>query len=169
MFWSSQYTTLHLSALAVSLLLALTAFVWPRLSRMGYVVLFAWAAWINWRSALRAPDVYLEYGDLAVSGLYREFIRGIFASHVLIIVATIATGQALIASGLLLGGSPARVALVGATIFLIAIAPLGVGSGFPSSLIMAVGTLRLLFAHDALESQPWSNVVRMRRHHPRHA
>jgi hypothetical protein len=174
MFWSSQYTTLHLSALVVALVLVLTAYVWPRLSRLGYVLLFVWAAWINWRTAWTTPDVYLEYGDLAVSGLYVEFIRGIFASHILLFVGAIATCQALIAAGLLLGDGPARVSLVGATIFLVAIAPLGVGAGFPSSLIMAIGALRLLFAPKALRGRPWSNVVRWSPHPhvhrpPRHA
>lgn len=171
MFWSSHYATPHLSALLVSLVLALTAYMWPRLSRMGYMVLFGWAAWVNWRTALYTPTAYLDYGDLAVSGLYVEFIRGIFATHVLLFVGAIATCQAMIAAGLLLGDDLARIALVGATIFLVAIAPLGVGSGFPATLIMAVGTLRLFFARDALTARPWSNVVRWRAHphHPRHA
>ncbi|HSQ61617.1 MAG TPA: hypothetical protein VLM85_00325 [Polyangiaceae bacterium] len=171
MFWSSQYATPHLSALLVSLVLALTAYLWPRLSRFGFMALFAWAAWVNWRTALYTPNAYLDYGDLAVSGLYVEFIRGIFATHVLLFVGAIATCQAMIAAGLLLGDDLARIALVGATIFLVAIAPLGVGSGFPATLIMAVGTVRLFFARDALAARPWSNVVRWgaHPHRPRHA
>jgi len=168
MYWSTEYTMLHISALFVALVLVLTAYLWPRLGRVAYVALFAWAAWVNWHTATRAPKLYLDYGDLAVSGLYVEFIRGFFASHIMLIVGAIAACQALIAAGLLWGGDLARAALVGATIFLIAIAPLGVGSGFPASLIMALGTVRLLFARDALEGRPWSNVVRWGRH-PRHA
>jgi hypothetical protein len=57
----------------------------------------------------------------------------------------------LIAASLFWGGWPARAALIGAIAFLIAITPLGVGSGFPSTVLMAVGCYRLLCSPRALE------------------
>jgi hypothetical protein len=58
----------------------------------------------------------------------------------------------LIAAGILVGGVPARIALAGAAVFLFAIAPLGVGSGFPSTVLMAIGCLRLSRTDGALAS-----------------
>jgi hypothetical protein len=144
MFWSADYVVEHLSALVLAAGLLVAARVWPRVGRVFYIALFAWACIVNWQTALERPAVYLEYGDLAVLDRYREFIRGFFAAHIPAIVFTIATCQGLIAAGLFVGGRPARLALAGATVFLVMIAPLGVGSGFPSSLIMAAGCLSLL-------------------------
>ncbi len=118
--------------------------------RLLYVALFAWACSVNWQTAIERPRVYLEYADLAVVDLYREFIRGFFAAHIPAIVGTIATCQGLIAAALFAGGKPARVALVGAIVFLVMIAPLGVGSGFPATVIMAVGCVRLLLSPAAI-------------------
>jgi hypothetical protein len=151
MFWSSQYAAMHLAALGMSVALLVAARVWPRVGRALYLALFVWACSVNWLTALERPQVYLEYADLAVLGAYREFIRGFFAGHIVEIVGTIATCQGLIAAGLLVGGKLARLALAGAAVFLVMIAPLGVGSGFPSSVIMAAGCVRLLLWPAALE------------------
>ncbi len=168
MYWSPQYASLHVLAIIVSVALALMAFVWPRLARVGYAVLFGWAAWANWHALAHYPALYRDYGDLAVSGLYVEFIRGFFAYHVMFFVGAVVLCEMLVVAGLIWGGDFARVVLFGAILFLIALAPLGVGSGFPATLIMAVGAARLMFAREALEGRPWSNVVRWGRP-PRHA
>src|SRR5687767_11334555 len=119
MFWSQQYVVEHVTALALAVGLLAAARVWPRVGRVLYVALFAWACGVNWRTVLERPHVYLEYADLAVLDAYRDFIRGFFASHILAIVGTIATGQGLIAAGLFAGGVLARIALVGAVVFLL--------------------------------------------------
>jgi hypothetical protein len=149
MFWSPQYVVEHLSALVLAVVLLAAARVWPRIGRVSYVALFAWACGVNWQTAIERPHVYLEYADLAVLDPYRDFIRGFFAAHILPIVGTIATCQGLIAAGLFAGGKPARLALVGASVFLVMIAPLGVGSGFPATVIMTAGCIRLLLSPEA--------------------
>ena len=51
----------------------------------------------------------------------------------------IAVCQILIAISLFSGGRSAKLGALGAMVFLVGIAPLGLGSAFPASLLMAVG------------------------------
>jgi hypothetical protein len=66
----------------------------------------------------------------------------------------IATAQALIAIALLLKGQVYKWGAAGGILFLLAIIPLGVGSAFPCSLIMATA-LALLFSRG--HSYLWEN------------
>jgi hypothetical protein len=66
-------------------------------------------------------------------------------------VGLVAACQALIALGLLLKGFVTRVACLGGIVFLLAITPFGVGSGFPATLLMAVG----LYLVMRKESRRW--------------
>jgi hypothetical protein len=134
----------HLASLIVAALLALAALRRAELGRALYVGLFSWAAVTNFVAALRSPEVYLGYAALTESPTYRAIIEGPFARHVTSYVIAIAAGQAAIAAGLLSRGRSPRIAAALAIVFLVAIAPLGVGSGFPSTLIMAGGAVALL-------------------------
>lgn len=131
---------------------------WRPLGRLMFVGLFAWAAQINFRTALATPEVYLEYAPLAWFSWYRDFILGPFARHITQIVGAIAVCQGAIALGVSLSGRATSLALAGAVVFLVAIAPLGIGSGFPATVIMALAAMKLLDAphrttlwHDAAE------------------
>jgi hypothetical protein len=106
--------------------------------RVLFSLLFAWAAIINARLSSTSPVDYLGYASFTFSDLYRSFIFGFFAQHTDAIVTAIAVGQAWIAVALLRGVQWQRMGLAGAITFLLAIAPLGIGSGFPATLIMAV-------------------------------
>jgi hypothetical protein len=59
-------------------------------------------------------------------------------------VGSIAVCQGLIALAMLMKELVFRIGAVGAMVFLISIAPLGVGSAFPCTLVMAVGLFFLL-------------------------
>lgn len=159
MFWSTQYAVPHLISIAAAIGLLFAAHAAPRVARTLYVALFAWACATNFRIAFERPSVYLEYSDLAVLDVYRIFINGLFAQHIQAIVGVIAACQGLIAAGLIVGGRPAYMALAGATVFLFAIAPLGVGSGFPATPIMAVGCLRLLLSGAPLARNLPTNLI----------
>lgn len=139
----------HLATIVFSILLALAAWKRPKLGRVLFVVLFAFASLINTYVALNAPDQYLGYAELTESPVYRVIIIGPFARHVVEYVLTIACLQAMIALGLTMKGRIARAAAVAGIVFLIAIAPLGIGSAFPSSLLMAGGLAVL--ARDGLD------------------
>jgi hypothetical protein len=118
-----------------------------RSSRGGRVLLsalFVWAAGTNLRIALTTPADYLGFAQFAVLDVYRAFILGYFAQHAGAVIATIAGGQAVIAFLLATNGWPRRVGYAGAIIFLLAIVPLGVGSGFPATVLMALAAAELL-------------------------
>ncbi len=127
-----------------AILILLAAWKYPRLARLLFFLLFAWAGWMNWTTVLENPTSYLEYGKLTWLDPYRNFIDGWFSRHLLLSVGTIATCQLMIAAGMWMKGLLFRIAAVGAIIFLLAILPLGVGAGFPCTLIAAIAMWRLL-------------------------
>jgi hypothetical protein len=136
----------HLVSIAIAILMALAAWKRPSLGRGLFAVLFLWASLVNGRLAIRDPAAYLEYANLTESPVYRGIIEGPFARHITGYVMVIALGQLCIAIGMLLRGLLTRTACVGAIIFLVAIAPLGIGAAFPATLIMAGGAAVLLRA-----------------------
>jgi len=115
----------------------------PRLSRLLFFILFSWACWMNWTTAQHSPADYLQYADLTFSGWYRGFINGWFGRHIPLAVGVIATCQGLIALSMLGKGWVFKLGCAGGIIFLLAIAPLGVGSGFPCTLTFALALATL--------------------------
>jgi hypothetical protein len=147
----TEYLVPYFASNVIGVAILLAAFKAPRLARVLLAALFAWAAFTNTRIALSNPAVYLEYGGLTWSGVYRAFIDGWFSRHIQAFVLTIALGQALIAL-LLTGGRELRLyGVAGAVTFLAAIAPLGVGSAFPFSLSVSAA---LLVMHRRLRQSP---------------
>jgi hypothetical protein len=121
-----------------SILLSIVAALWPRISRWIFVVLFLGAGVFNAFIAIRQPSLYVEaYGPLAVLELYRSFIYGFFSRYTTAIVLAIATGQLVVSTLLTRRGWLFRLGVLGGIIFLVAVAPLGIGSAFPVSLIIA--------------------------------
>lgn len=151
MFYLPEYALPHAISLTVSVLMLLAVWRRPVLGRALYLALFAWAAPTNLHAVSTHPAQYLDFANLAVLDVYVDLIRGPFAQHVTLYVSLIGTGQALIAAGLFRGGAAARIAAVGAITFLVAIAPFGVGSAFPCTLIMATGAALLLRHPTALQ------------------
>jgi hypothetical protein len=88
---------------------------------------------------LTEPWRYVEYAALTPSNAYREFILGWFSQHVAAVVLPIAAGQLIIAVLLAVRSPRLRwLGVSGAILFLLAIAPLGIGSGFPFSITCGV-------------------------------
>jgi hypothetical protein len=129
-----EYLVPYLISNAVAVTILCLAFVWPRIVKWVWVAVFIWAAAVNTLTARSTPWEYLAYGGLTPSDLYRQFIEGWFSQHIVPVVLSIAVGQLIIAMLLTYADQARRLGVVGGTIFLIAIAPLGVGSGFPFSL-----------------------------------
>ena len=113
------------------------------IARLLYCLLFLWAGCWNMYLANVRPEEYLTYASLAYSESYRSFILGYFASHVTPIVGGIAVGQLSIAVLVAARDRAVPIGLAGAIVFLLAIVPLGAGSGFPATLIMAAGAAAL--------------------------
>ncbi len=127
----------------VALLLLWASWKKPSVARALFMLLFAWAAWFNTTTVLATPAIYTGYAQYAIVGWYRQFILGFFAQHTAPLVLAIAAGQAGIALGMLANGRLFRVGAVGGIVFLLCIAPLGAGSAFPCTLLMAAGMWRL--------------------------
>jgi hypothetical protein len=96
------------------------------------------------------PGFNLTYAKLDALPVYSNFIYGFFSQHITPIVFSISVGQFFIALGLVLNKNWTKLACIGGIIFGLAIAPLGVGSAFPSTVSMAVAFYILLkkYEHD---------------------
>ncbi len=136
-----EYLFMYLAANSIALVILALALWRPNVVRWVWVAIFAWAAWVNTTTAAREPWVYLAYGGLTPSAVYRDFIAGWFSTHIQPFVLSIAVGQLTIAILLSRVGDARWLGVPGASIFLLAIAPLGVGSGFPFSLIAIASLL----------------------------
>ena len=130
-----QYLVMYLAANLIALAILVLAFWRPRIVRWVWVAIFVWAASVNTMTAAASPWEYLAYGALTPSTLYRQFIEGWFSTHIQPVVLTIAVGQLIVAILLSRAGAVRTLGVAGAAVFLLAIAPLGIGSGFPFSLI----------------------------------
>lgn len=128
----------------VALGLILLAAKWPRVARFFFSFFFLGAGIWNLFASLTMPAFYVAtYGPLATPP-YAAFIYGPFALNPALFVVPIALGQ--LAIGIMATGTGhwVRLAMLGSSIFLVAIAPMGVGSAFPFS-IFAVYAAYLLF------------------------
>lgn len=128
---------------AAGLLLLLAAVKKPKLARLLFSLLFAWACCLNYTVSRAQPEIYLSYADRSI-GWYADFIHGWFSRHITAFVSLIAAGQGLISIGLWLKGRFFRLACTGIIIFLLAIAPLGIYAAFPFSLVVAAAAWILL-------------------------
>ena len=124
--------------LVVSCIFLTASIFWKNLTRFLFVLIFLWASYLNISTVLEDPKDYLSYANYAWFRLYRDFINGYFADHSVPIIMVIAFYQLVIAILLTGKGTWAKWGGIMAIVFLILIAPLGIGSGFPSSLILAV-------------------------------
>jgi hypothetical protein len=120
----------------------------PFIARILLAGFFLWASIVNTFTSIQSPQVYLEYANLSFLGIYKDFINGFFALHIREFVLTVAFGQFLIFIGLCLNRIFTLLACLGGLIFGLAIGPLGVGSAFPSTILMAIAFLILFLYHD---------------------
>ena len=136
-----EYQAAYIASNIVAVVVLALAFRRPNWVRLLTAGLFAWAFTVNAHTALVSPLDYQGFADLAVLPWYRDFIRGWFREHTAWLLLPIAFGQLTIA-GLLLGSRKfQRIGIAGAMVFLLAIAPLGVGSAFPFSLTYSVALI----------------------------
>jgi hypothetical protein len=141
----TQVLFANVASNVVAVLMLLACWRWRNVGRFLFFALFLWAAQTNLRVALFHPNDYLQFARWATEP-YRRFIEGPFARHVSLMVGAIAVGQLAIAVLVTLRGRAVGLGLVGAIVFLLAIAPLGRGSAFPFSLIVSAAALRLMRA-----------------------
>ncbi len=135
---NNTYLIMYIISNVVSLIMLWAAWKQHRFLRLMFFLLFAWASWTNWNEAVKTPIFYLDYADLTFLKFYRDFIHGWFSDHITAVVGFIATCQALIAISMISKGRILKIGALGAIVFLLAIIPLGAGSAFPCTLIMAI-------------------------------
>jgi hypothetical protein len=144
-----EYKTPYLVSNALALALLGLAFRRSNWVRWLSVAIFGWAAYQNWHIATTRPLDYQTFGDLTTIAAYRDFIHGWFREHTAELLVPIAVGQLAIALMLIVNRRiTRRLAVFGAVGFLLAIAPLGVGSAFPFSITYSVGLLVMLYGLD---------------------
>lgn len=135
-----EYRLPYLVSNVFALVLVAVAWKWPRAARIFLGAGFLLAALFNAVSSIRDPQVYVTgFGPNAVP-LYQKIIYGPFAAHPRAWLLAIAAGQG-VSGALLLTRRFARLGAAGAAIFLLAIAPLGLGSAFPATLLIAAAVL----------------------------
>ena len=132
----------------IALLILWASVVRPRIARAAFALLFAWACWINFKTANQNPGDYLAYAELSPIGFYKDFITGWFKEHITTMVSTIALGQGLIALGMLGKEWMVKLACIGAILFFLGITPLGIGSGFPVPIVGIITTYFILKKDD---------------------
>lgn len=143
-FENSTYVLMYVISNIVGFFMLWSAWRKPTLARILFFLLFAWASWTNWRIINTTPNAYLEYADLTFLDIYEQFIHGWFRQHSVAVVRFIATSQALIALSMFMGGWLFKWGCIGGVIFLLAIAPFGVGSAFPCTIFMSIALYLIL-------------------------
>ncbi|MEI6884583.1 MAG: hypothetical protein WCO02_08850 [Bacteroidota bacterium] len=129
----------------VSIILLILAWKKPVWTRYIFAVTFFAAGIFNWISSMKNPEAYLMYSETA-AGFYKYFIDGWFSGHIKLFVPAVATGQIMIGIMMLAGRRWLALGCLGIIIFLIAIAPLGLGSAFPFSITVSIAAY-LVYRH----------------------
>jgi hypothetical protein len=126
----------------IAILLIFVCYKWPKIGRVVWGIIFILAGIFNIFMVNKDPQAYLNYRDNAVE-FYKFLIDGVFHSFTILIVSLIGAGQILAGILLLRKGKFFLLGILGGILFLIAIAPLGIGSAFPSTLLMAISLIVL--------------------------
>jgi hypothetical protein len=140
---NQTYLFLYIISNLAALIILWASVKKPKISRLMLVLLFGWASWTNYTTAHDHPEFYLEYASMSIP-FYSDFINGWFKKNITPMVSAIAICQGLIAIGMVLNGWMLKLACTGAIIFLLSIAPLGVGSAFPFSITVSLASYFIL-------------------------
>ena len=119
----------------ITFIMILICYKWPKIGKVAWGIIFILAGIFNIFTVVKDPQAYLGYRDNAVD-FYKFFIDGVFSSFTIFIVSLIGTGQILVGIFLFRRGKLFLLGILGGIIFLVAIAPLGIGSAFPATLLM---------------------------------
>jgi len=136
-----QYVVPYAVSNVVALLILAAAVWWPNVGRWAIALLFGYACVYNTWIGLSKPEEYQGFADLVWLDAYRTFITGYFKDNAGWIISAIAAGQGVIAVTIAAGKRALWVGVLGTCIFLLAIAPFGVGSAFPFSLTVSVAAI----------------------------
>jgi hypothetical protein len=131
----------------ITLLLIFICYKWPKTGKVVWGILFILAGTFNMYTGLSSPESYVNtYGSHAIEA-YQKFIYSAFSSYTSLIVSLIASGQILVGIFLFMKRMWFLLGILGGIVFLVAISPLGIGSAFPSTLLMSICLILLYLRH----------------------
>lgn len=136
-FWF-PYAITHV----ITFILIIICYKWPKIGKIAWGIIFILAGIFNIFTVIKDPQAYLGYRDHAAD-FYKFFIDGVFSSFTIFIVSLIGAGQILVGIFLFKKRKLFLLGILGGIIFFIAITPLGIGSAFPSTLLMAISLVLL--------------------------
>ena len=142
------FTLPYFALIAISLGVVWLSVKRHRLTRILFILMFLLAGLTNIFIAFSRPEVYQYYGGMAILDFYRDFIYGYFKEHTIEIVSVIGLGQIAIAALLSTSSVFLKLGSIGGVIFLIAMAPLGFGSAFPATLLLALALVLMQYRLD---------------------
>ena len=120
----------------LSIILIFICYRWPKVGKIVWGIIFIAAGMFNFYTSISNPQAYLGYSRGAI-GLYQRFIEGFFSTNIVWIISLIAACQILIGIFLFTNKTLFLLGIAGGIVFLLAISPLGLGSAFPATLLMA--------------------------------
>lgn len=129
------FSTAYLVSNAGALLILLISIWFKRTGRVIIGCIFLTAALVNAWQAVYRPEAYNIYEWLAALPVYEYLIGQVFLVHITLYILILMVLQLFIGLGILYKN---RVAWLLAIIYLLALAPLGAGSSFPCTLILAI-------------------------------
>lgn len=141
MSYLQQYIGPYIGSNVFAVILLILSLKWKTASRIVFILIFLAAGIFNLYTANTEPEAYTMYAQTALIPFYKNFIMGYFAAHAGFIISLIATGKILVAILLMFKKTWFKLGVAGALIFFISIAPLGVGSALPCTLIFAASVL----------------------------
>ena len=125
-----------------SIILISICYRWPKIGKIVWGIMFILAGMFNFYTSISDPQAYLGYSRGAI-GLYQKFIEGFFSANIVWIIGLISSCQILIGIFLFTKKTLFLLGTAGGIVFLLAISPLGLGSAFPATLLMAFSLVLL--------------------------
>ncbi|WPV64616.1 hypothetical protein [Chitinophaga sp. LS1] len=126
---------------AGAILILLISIWYKRAGRIIIALLFLIAALVNAWQATFKPDVYNVYELIAALPVYEYLIAEVLLIHITLYIILLMIIQLVIGIGILYNR---KTALVAGIVYLLALAPLGAGSSFPCTVILAIAVILLL-------------------------
>ncbi len=146
------FSLTYLVANMVSLLVLIAAISRPAVARVMLSLIFIGAGLFNAVMGIREPALFMTYGAMTPLLAYEQFIYGAFRNNITAIVLSISICQ--LVAGIFIASRRTMMilGLIAVIIFLVAIAPLGAGSAFPSTLLLAAAAVILLFKEKSISA-----------------
>lgn len=141
MGWRQEHIIPFLICQSIGVVCLTLAVTKPNMARWILAIIFFAAAILNARLALTQPAVYQDFAEFVIVPIYREIITGPFKLYATPVVLVIALCQLAIAVLFAIGGKSTSVAVIGACFFFAGIAPFGIGSAFPMSVLLSLAAL----------------------------